>query len=360
MFPDQVFNGRLLMLARDFRQVTQAQLIQMMDRSITQGTLSKIEHGLLTPDEKQVDAFTKALRLRENYFYQQFPLFDFSHSFYRSQKSVPVSLQKTIQAKAHIYRMHIRKLLESVDLEPELEPINRFDPEEKCPKEIAAIVRRIWDIPEGPVHYPTSIIERSGIIIIPMDFGTMKMDGFCQHAMDGVPPLIFINKHLPVDRYRFSLLHELGHLIMHKIQNDDQEKEANEFASAFLMPERNMENALYDLSFQRFMHLKQYWGVSLQALMRKAKDTGRITERNYRYYQMELSKKGFRKNEPVNLEHFRETPSTLQKLVKVHINELDYTEEELANITGLYVDELQEMYGLKPKPKIQLKLVVNQ
>lgn len=352
------FNGDLLLLGRNLRQLTQGQLIASLDNKITQGTFSKIEHGLLEPTQEQVASIAQALQFRPKFFYNHVPLYDFTYSFYRSQKSISIISHKVIQAKANLYRMHIRKFLDSIELEPELEEIYKIDCYGKDPSEVSAIIKHVWNVPCGPVHNITCMIERAGIIVIPMDFGTMKMDGFCHASYDGIPPIIFINKNLSVDRYRFSLMHELGHLLMHRVPAEEQESEANAFAASFLMPDEEIKrDFLHRLSLQRFAELKRKWGVSMQALIYKAWSLGKITDRGLKYYQIEMSKRGYRKNEPVELSHFKENPASLSQLVQVHLDQLGYSMEELCKITNMYEDELRTMYGLTEKQKVKLKLV---
>ncbi|MDI2111797.1 XRE family transcriptional regulator [Commensalibacter nepenthis] len=352
------FNGDLLLLGRNLRQLTQEKLIADMNNEVAQGTLSKIEHGLVEPTQEQVMSIAKVLRLHPNFFYNHVPLYDFTYSFYRTQKSISISSHKVIQARANLYRMHIRKFLDSIEFEPELEEIYKIDCEGKDPFEVAAITRHVWNVPCGGVHNITYMIERAGIIVIPMDFGTMKMDGFCHASYDGIPPLIFINKNLSVDRYRFSLMHELGHLLMHRVPTEDQENEANVFAASFLMPDEEIKRDFsVRLSLQRFADLKRKWGVSMQALIYKAWSLGKLTDRGLKYYQIEMSKRGYRKNEPVQLDNFKENPSSLNQLIQVHLDQLGYSMEELCEVTNMYEDELRVMYGLREKPKVHLRLV---
>jgi len=354
------FNGDLLLLARNLRRLTQKELIAKMNDGITQGTLSKIEHGLLEPTQEQIENLSKALDVRPKFFFNHVPLYDFSYSFYRTQKSISVNNHKVIQAKANLYRMHICKFLDSIEFEPELEEIYKINCDEKDPAEVAALLKHVWNVPLGPVYNITCMIERAGIIVIPMDFGTMKMDGFCHASYGGMPPIIFINKYLSIDRYRFSLMHELGHLLMHRVPNEEQENEANCFAASFLIPDEEIKRDFaFKLSIQRFAELKRKWGVSMQALMFKAWSLGKITDRGLKYYQIEMSRRGYRKNEPVELNNFKEIPSSLSQLIKVHLEQLGYSMEDLCQITNINEDELRIMYGLTEKPKIKLKLVVN-
>ena len=56
---------------------------------------------------------------------------------------------------------------------------------------------------------------------------------------------LLANRHAPAERYRFSLAHEPGHLVLHQSPGDSsvQERQADEFAAEFLMPARDIRSA---------------------------------------------------------------------------------------------------------------------
>lgn len=91
------------------------------------------------------------------------------------------------------------------------------------------------------------------------------------YKVAGLPPLIFINKNQPVDRYRFTLAHELGHLVMHRAPTPTMEDEANAFAAELLMPASDIYNDLRNISIEKAAALKPFWRTSMAALFYRAK-----------------------------------------------------------------------------------------
>lgn len=75
--------------------------------------------------------------------------------------------------------------------------------------------------------------------MIHIELPEAAMDGVTMHAPDTLP-CIFLNRSQPADRLRFSLAHELGHLIMHRVPTLQMEEEANAFAAAFLAPAKDI------------------------------------------------------------------------------------------------------------------------
>ena len=224
-------------------------------------------------------------------------------------------------------------------------------------EDIASAVRQSWVLPRGPVSDVVKACEDAGVVIVTYDFGTELIDGFCQHATEGLPALIFLNERMKeADRIRFSLCHELGHLVMHRIPNKDMEDQANQFAAAFLMPERDIRHSFRQMSLEKLMSLKLYWKVSMQALARRARDLGEITERAFKYYMVEMSKRGWRSREPVSIDGKIERPSILRQLFSTHLNDLKYSMEDMCELFGLYFEDVSQMY---PQDRPRLRLAIS-
>lgn len=355
---DKVFNGSLLTLARQVRRKGQAELVALLDGSITQGTLSKLEHGRIQPQADLVEKLASALCVRPSFFYRSAYVRDPMVSYHRKRAKLAVKDQDAVHGLAEIFRLNLKSLLSSVEIEPTLPPLPAIDPDEygRDVEEIARLLRQRWQLPKGPIDDLTKLAERAGIIIIAFDFGSELIDGFCQHACDGLPPLVFINSNQPKDRYRFSLAHEIAHLTCHQTPHPEQEIEANRFASEFLMPSRDIKNDFEPHSLTKFMDLKLYWGTSMQSLMYKAWQIGSLSDRMYKYYVIEMSKRGFRKREPVEASHLIENPSTLRSIIRSHLQELDYSIDELSELFGLTNEDVAALYPI-PLQKPRLRLV---
>jgi Zn-dependent peptidase ImmA (M78 family) len=357
MFP--AFNGNMLFLARQMRRMGQEELVAAVGGVVTQGTLSKIERGRIQPTQEMTELFAKALGVRPSFFSNPSYLRQPPVSFHRSRKALAAKDETAIHAQSEVYRLSLKKILSDIELEPLIPPPPSIDIEQYNgdSAEIAKVVRRRWNLKRGPVLDVTKLIEDSGIVIIAFDFGTPLIDGFCQHSGDGLPPVIFINSSLPKDRFRFSLVHELGHLVMHDVPNPEQEDQANLFASEFLMPKDDIKDDLYDLKLTKFMELKLHWGVSMQALIYRSWQIGRLSDRQLKYFFMEISRRGWRKIEPIDVPNLREKPSTLRAMIDAHLKQLDFSEDEIAEMLGLNQREFRSWFPVEHR-RPPLRLVV--
>lgn len=346
----------MLALARDARGFTQTEMVAKLKGTISQAKLSKIENGLLGPSADDVRAIALALDFEEKFFFHPHTRRSEPVTYHRKRKKLAKKDWAKIYAKAEVHRILAALMLRSVELAPSAAHPPSIDPDEYDGRiaEIARAVRQAWSLPRGPIDDVVSVLENAGIIVVAFDFGTELCDGFTQHATDGMPPVVFINTKQPKDRMRYSLAHELGHIVMHRLPNPDMEKQANQFASEFLMPTQDIMKDLYGLSLDRFMALKLYWKTSMAALIRKAFDTGKLNESRYRYFMVQMGKRGWRSTEPVELTNVRERPRVVMQMVRSHLGPLEYTLEDMSRLTGLRPDEIEAMYGLAEAPKLRL------
>ena len=170
-----------------------------------------------------------------------------------------------------------------------------------------------------------------------------KFDGLTMFTMNQAP-IIWINRNIPNDRKRFSLAHELGHLVMHlrsenfEKSEEQKELEANEFAGEFLMPKSQCIEDLFNLKYKDLGMKKYYWKVSKAAIIYRAKELKCISEETAKYLYVTLGRYGERKNEsgfvPID------SPKIVNKMVGLHISELNYSMEELSDIVGLMPNEI--------------------
>ena len=107
------------------------------------------------------------------------------------------------------------------------------------------------------------------------------------------------------DRLRYSVAHELGHLVLHRNVAEHTratEREADRFAAEFLLPEHRMRQILPEvMNLAIATEVKREWRVSIQMVVRRAHDLGIITDNRYRTLFMQISGNGWRTNEPVQV-----------------------------------------------------------
>ena len=249
------------------------------------------------------------------------------------------------------------RLLQSIEVE---QNFTYFDVEANGgPQSVARKLRQYWKIPSGPIENLTEVLENAGIFILHISMPVNQIDGF-YYVADGKIPLIVLNKNMPPCRMRFTLAHELGHLIMHKINTSDSDKQADQFASEFLAPEDEVQFPSGRLTVTHLADLKMYWRVSMQMLLYKAKEVGIITSRQSSYLWSQFMKLGYRLREPIELDPPFEKPFLINELFRMHLEELEYSLEDLANLFVVNHHDFQEWWEShlpKTSKQTPLKLV---
>ena len=142
-------------------------------------------------------------------------------------------------------------------------------------------------------------------------------------------PIIAVSSMSPGDRLRFSVAHELGHLVLHRFPNQKPsvlEKEAHMFAGEFLLPsEAMMFEYPPTVTLTGLMELKLRWGVSIQALVVRAKELNIITRHDEQHLFQQIGQRGWRTHEPAELDIPAERPRLLRQMAEmVYGGSLDF------------------------------------
>lgn len=350
-----IVRPELIELRRKMLGISQKDLANLV--SMSQGTLSKIEQGLKAITDDQLIKLAHALACPEDFFTQPERLYGgpiSANPMYRKKASVGLKVLDRLVAEINVRITHVRKLLQFVDFEPEYE-LPYYDPEDYSDsiENIAKNVRKSWHIPRGPIKNLVEVMERAGIIIIDCDMDDTGLSGV-SYKIPGLPPLVFVNQNQPVDRYRFTLAHELGHLVMHRSPSHTMEEEANTFASELLMPASDITQEIRNLSIEKAAHLKPYWRVSMAALFYRAKTLGTITPGQSDWIWRQMSARGYRTNEPIKLDALNEKPTLLHEMFEHVKSELGYEYDELSFIFHIFPAELNKLYGIKSPTSLRL------
>ncbi len=357
-----MINGRSIKLARESRGLSQSKLSELL--GVTQASLSRFEKGVLTVAPEFVSKIAQVLNYPASFFEKDICIVGETSLFYRKRASMTVKDLSILESKISILSKGIDELMESINI-PELR-IPSVEPSvDNSPQEIAYKVRNFLDVPAGPIDKIVSLLEKNGVIVMFLDVDDMeKFDGLTMFTMNQAP-VIWINRNIPNDRKRFSLAHELGHLVMH-LRSDNLEKseeqkelEANEFAGEFLMPKSQCKVDLFKLKYKDLGMKKYYWKVSKAAIIYRAKELKCISEETARYLYVTLGRYGERKNESVQVPI--DEPQIVKKMYSLHVSELKYSAEEMMDITGLMTDDIKadllnvsNLISIKTRNRIQL------
>ena len=287
--------------ARELKRLTQKQVADAV--GVNQSTIARIEDGTtLSPLYDLLSAIARETDVTVEFFKRE-PVKPFPKGslVYRARSRITLGEQNQAHQYAKLLVEQTQRMGKRLSLPALQLPIC------EDPAQAARLTRGVLGIaPLNSMPHLVNRLERHGIVVFGLPFRMEKVDAFSAWAeMDGERPFVALSGDCPGDRTRFSVAHELGHLVMHKGldgRNQDLEGEANQFAAEFLLPEDAMRQILNQrLTLANVARLKSRWKVSIQMIVRRARDLGIITERRYRYLFMEIGKKGWRTSEPVDI-----------------------------------------------------------
>jgi Zn-dependent peptidase ImmA (M78 family)/transcriptional regulator with XRE-family HTH domain len=346
-------NPEMIVLARQSRGVSQSDLAVAV--GVSQGMVSKVEHGVAPPDDALLQKIADYLRYPVTFFFRPEHVrgTDSVCFHHRKRTSMPARLLAMTEGNMYITQLHVRSLLDELEIVAAHE-LMTLDPDrfEDGPRGVAQALRRMWQIPDGPIPDLIHVIEAGGGVVVFRDFGTLKLDGMSCWPK-GCPPLFFINSAIPADRARLTLAHELGHLVMHWTAPDgDPEAQANAFAFEFLAPIAEIGPDLRRLTIASLPGLKAHWRVSMNAIVMAAKTTGALPEGRVRSLFVQLSRHGYRTVEPFPIP--QESPRMIDTAIEVHRREHGYSSAELAMLVDLWDEEFQSLYVKDDSPRLRV------
>lgn len=272
--------------------------------ALSHAAIKKYEDNEVTPSSDILIKLAKALHVKVEYFFRP-ERFTLEKVQYRKHADMPEKHLEEIKAQ----------ILDQIERRIELEslfpssPIQKFSLREKKIKNyedienVANQVRGKWKLGLEPLPDLIDIFEENGIKVFEIDNQKYpKFDGLSANIND--MPIIVIGNQWPGDRQRFTLSHELGHLILDGFSHPDfdEEKCCNRFAGAFLLPKEALIAVLGKhrnyLEPREISLLKQEFGISMLSILHRAEDTGIISSYLYTQLRKEFNERGWSKREP--------------------------------------------------------------
>ena len=236
-------NGDRIKQARELRGLTQTELAECIQ--INRTALTHYEVGRYEPPEGVLDAIALQTGFPLAFFKQETSLdFPLGSLLFRARASIT----NKEKLKAHRYGQTMFEMMDT--LAQKFKDIPLRLPRQRTDPQAAAIMTRseLSLSPEKPIESVVHAAEKSGVRILAIPEHIKGIDAYSVWAgFDDKRPVIIVSVKVPGDRLRFSVAHELGHLVMHQWINgslDTLEREANQFAAEFLMPAEQMQQEL--------------------------------------------------------------------------------------------------------------------
>lgn len=331
MTAQQEFSGARLRIARLFQGMTTSSLGEGI--GVSHSFIVQLESGVRSASPSLLNAIAEQLDFYPEFFL--LPVVDElreDNVFFRKRKTTLVSVRNKALAHGTLFRSFVNYLDKAIQL-PNLQiPSIRISDRESIER-AAEMCRDYWELTQnGPINNMVRVLENNGIVVIRLHADAEKIDAF-SHI--GTRHVVVLNADKDsASRSRYDGAHECGHLVMHDGQalgadaDDELETQADQFASAFLLPRVAFAREFPKtkrLDWPSLFRMKLRWKVSLAAIIRRAYDLHLITASEYqRAYKYMYAH-------------------------KMRIKEPHEPEEEKTEMMPLAIDKLQQLTGLYPQ-----------
>ncbi len=317
---------------------TAAACLKSRSVDVSHATLANYERGTTRPSVAFLALLAELYAKSINWFLQSGPTL--SGIQYRCLKGVTAAEKQQFEAESQRWLDAYRRL------EGHLgcflaRKIALSTSESESGSDLADKLRAHLSLGIHPVPSVTEVLEGYGVRVVEVATAA-RIDGLAAHLAG--EKIVVLSRSLPADRVRLNAAHELGHHLFEDVARKEAsqsplEKRAFEFASHFLLPRAVLVSAFEGYSMIRLVQFKERYGVSLAAMIYRAKEVGLIDERIYRKLWMEFSRRGWRTREPGFV--LPDRASRFEKMIEGAIKSESVTWAACSRITGISEADLR-------------------
>lgn len=342
---------------REARMMTAKRL--SVESGVSQSTISKVERGAAALTEEVAGKLAKALSTTPEVL-----MGGTGHVgttvFFRSMSAATKSARSAQNARSEMVDAIVAELDAILDFPSfDVPTIGAGSVDEISGADIeraASDLRAAWGLGNGPVANLVASAEAHGVVVCMFPFGVETLDALSRMGSTS-RPVAMVNTELGnAFRWRFDVAHELGHMVLHReipgidsLPSDVRrvvESQGHRFAGALLLPEGPFRDSLVGLSLEDFKMAKPTWGVSIQAMVRRAYDLGLLDESQYTSRQVAISRKRWRKSEPYDGDRMPEAPTLLRTCVSLAVREGLLDVRALMARCGVPEDVFEDVVGV--------------
>jgi len=286
---ETVFAQRLKS-ARIMKGFSMDALCDVMGHMVSKQSLSKYENAKMLPDSTVLIALSKALEVSVDYLFRPYQI-EMPSIEFRKKSKLKVTEVDSIKEKVRdrIERYFEIENMLDINTEFKVDFSNIVVQRAEDVKALALRLRSEWNLGEDAIGNIISILEDNEVKVIELTASTEfdGLSGYVNHSF----PIIVLNNNFTAERKRFTALHELGHLLLNfdpSLSQNEKESYCNLFANEMLISGkqfiRQIGSSRKDISMLELIPLQKQFGISIDALMYKAKELNVISEQRYRTY----------------------------------------------------------------------------
>lgn len=351
------FNGLELILLRQFNELSLEELGQHLE--CTRQYVHKVETGQTMPSPQFIQQAAAYFNVPVGLFTHLKPVLQEEQIHFRSLRSTKVATKQVVIARGE----YIKRLTEYLDSKLRLPKYDIHNSSRSGSIEaIAEQCRADWGLGLGPISNVVRLCESHGVVVTTFQSLSSEVDAL---SLATARPIFVRNEAKEsACRQRFDLAHELGHLVLHDgMVTGDRitESEANQFASALLIPQTMMRTHFPTwfkggrYNWSKLSEFKQTWKVSKAAILYRAKSLGLLTQEQYTSGVIALRKNSESITEKEDHLIPQEKPELLQACFAMLAKKKVFA-EDIAQALDVNVGFLESLIGMDipRKPKLRV------
>jgi len=307
IFADRFKSARLL------NGLSLQDLANLLENKVSRQALHRYEKGEVIPDSEMINHLSDALKVRPDYFFRDTKV-EIGVVEYRKLKRLPAKEEAKVIEQTREYLSRYLELEEilglPINFENHLAAFRNVTTYEQV-NEAANKLRKEWNLGTDPIYNVVELLEDKHIKVVKIN-ADIAFDGM-QTWVNGTIPVVAYNakKLAKHDRIRFTLLHELAHLLLGNcfgdITENQKENLCHQFAGALLLPESTLKEELGNFRNRLFIpelgNIKKQYGVSLQAIVMRANVCGIVNDNYKKQFFFMMAQMNWKIDEPTQYDY---------------------------------------------------------
>ncbi len=345
---ENVFAQRLVN-ARRIRGLSQRELCARLGGQISSNAIAKYEKAKMIPSSQNLIAIADALGFGIDYFFRPFTVsIDYNSFEFRKRSSLPGKKETAIKERIALL---IEKYCEIENITHDGVPFNlnygQLLGSDNDARSIGARFRQDLNLGTDCISTPIEVLENNGVKVIEI-IADSKFDGSCLKNIE--LPVIVLNKDIISERRRLTLFHELAHIILRFEEGADVERLCNVFANEVLLPSAVLKSLLGEhrksLSWKELKLLQETYGISVDAILVKAKQIGIISDATHRSLCIDLNRNSELKKRVQESVYPKEESSRFERLVYKALSDNLITLSKAADLLDCSIDQVNAQLTL--------------
>lgn len=305
--PDNNTFGTRLKLARKMAGMSLQDLSDALVNKVSKQALNKYEQREMNPTSEVLLSIAKALKVKPDYFLKRKSL-EFGQILFRKRAALTKKEEEAIVEKVRDYVERYMELEEILNVQnPFTNPLQDFKIQNKQDVEKAADhLRKVWNLGDKPIVNIVEMLELKSIKVILIE-EVDAIDGLAVFTSTSIPIVVVNKKDKSIERIRFTIIHELAHLLLNlsvlKGNYKSEEEWCHFFSSCFLIPSNMLKTLMGGgkrsyIYINELVKIKEYYGISVRAIVHRLGEIEIITDNYYQRWVIYMSKTYGSKDEP--------------------------------------------------------------